>query len=168
MDNITDSLFDVKRASPSKPISIQIPFAAKRGQFIMRDPSVADSTNADRQKAKLADVYAIGVLQRDVVAGGPDLEDRAGIFPGSLERPDAVDGMTSLEALPDALECEGTDYIVTSGTGAIDGSTTLGTLLSVKGGKLYQKQTNDLALYILSARPAAKVSGNLRIYVERV
>lgn len=158
------SNFENRRPAAGRNISIKVPFASKRGIFIMRDPD----DSGDPKKAKLATGHAIGILTRDVVTGGPSTIERAGVFPGRIEQPFAVDGECSLEPLPDAYEAEGPDYVLDSGTGAIDANTAIGTKLSVVDGKTRVKQSTDEPMYVLAGKPTPETAGQVRIFCERI
>lgn len=162
------SLFEGRRPYPvtGQAPNLIIPFAAVRGTAIMRD--VTDPSLGD-----LAEAQLLGFLGRDVVEGGPTLDQRAGIWSQNggtdpeLELPDAVDTTCALE-LWDAYEAEGSDYILQSGTGYLSNETTIGTLISFVDGVARVKQTNDLAYYILTGHPTPEVDGNVRAYFERI
>jgi len=67
------------------------------------------------------------------------------------------------------IECEGSDYLVLSGTGALAGNTAVGTALSFKDGKLRQSQPDELVNYKLSANGLPPMAANaLRIRAEAV
>lgn len=83
------------------------------------------------------------------------------------ETPFTVGERGSIE-VADALEVEGTDYIVISGTGAITSGTAVDTALSFSGGKFYVAQPDDYAQYLLKGVMTEETEGNLRISVERI
>jgi hypothetical protein len=153
------SLFEIKRRSPHDNISIELDFASVRGKAIMRD------TTTPTKGALAAGVF-LGFLTRDVVDGGPTAIERAGVYPGRLEQDDDF-GQVTLE-LADAVEAEGSDYVLTSGTGALSSGTAIGTLLSFVDGKFYVAQGSDEKPFRLGKVLTEEVSGNLRIYAERV
>lgn len=161
------SLFEGRRAYPGQNISLILPLAAPRGTPIMRDTT-------DPTKGALANGRTLGFLVRDVQDGGPSVTDRAELFPGRLELPDATGGPSSLE-LFDEVEAEGPGYILLSGTGAIAANTARGTKLSFSGGRFYQAQGADIVQFVLADNSGLagtalvpEVSGNLRIRAESV
>ncbi len=167
------SLFDIRRPYPGRNISIIVPSAIKdandkvvRGKPLMRD--LTDGT-----LAALAAGQLLGFVTREVVDGGPSVIDRAQVFPGRLELPFALDQECSVE-LADAVECEGSDYVLTSGTGALSTSTSLGAELSFFDGKFYEAQSGDEILFKLADRNGSggslteETSGNVRILAERI
>lgn len=165
--------FEIRRRTEGVDrISIKLDIAANRGTPIARDES--DSTNVPPRGKLAGAVGALGFLVRDVVLGGPTLVDRAGIWPertGGGELPDMVSGTTSLDpvAAIEAFECEGEEFLVLSGTGALSSGTAIETKLAFNGGKLRVAQSADTAQYKLSAKPAVQEAANtLRILAERI
>lgn len=152
------SNFQIRRLSPHSRVSINIPFAAPRGTAIQVDTTTPAN-------GALATADYVGFLTRDVVAS-LDVSERA-IWPGRLELPTLVGEQATLERA-DAIEVEGADYIVLSGTGAITGGTTLGTELSFAGGKLRQKQASDRAIFKLREFVTPLTGGNLRLFAEAI
>lgn len=152
------ALFEVKRPYPGQRISLVYESAAKRGVAIQ-----ADTTTPS--KGALATGDYLGFLTRDVVAT-LDVAERA-VWPGRLELPFIAGGQVSIERA-DAIEAEGTDYLVTSGTGALAAETSLGTDLSFASGKLRVKQSGDRAVFKLREVQTPEVAGNLRIFAEAI
>jgi len=109
----------------------------------------------------------LGFVDRDVVTGGPSVVDRAGLFPGRIELPYTTGLECTLEQA-DAVEAEGSNYLVLSGTGAISSGTAINTKLSFSGGKFYVAQTNDTAYYLLAGLPTPETAGNVRIFATRI
>lgn len=161
------NLFEIKRRSNKPPVPMKAPVAAApRGLAIMVDPN--DTTDDFPKQGIAAAAFALGFLPKDVTADGASLTERIGVFPGRIELEAKVGDEIDLDPLPEAYECEGSQYILTSGTGAITSGTALGTLISFVDGKARVKQTNDVAQYSLQGKPAAEVNGNLRLYLERL
>lgn len=168
------SKFEIVRPEPDskRNVSIKVPVALltggilPRGTFLMRD--TADT--ADPKQAALATALAIGCLTRDVLTSGVSVIERAGVFPGRLEQADQADQQCSLRPLPEAIEVEGSDYIILSGagTGYIDANTAINTALSFLNGKIRVAQTNDVKVYNLSGKPTAETSGNIRSFCEKL
>lgn len=155
------SLFDGKRRSPHQNISITATVAAVRGTAYMRDNTTPDN-------GILATGRLLGFLARDVVAGGPTTEQRAETWGPELELPDALNGPTTLE-LFDAIECEGADYILGSGTGQIVTGTTVPQICSFVNGKFRIAQAGDDNLFrLVRNNITPEVTGNLRCYFEKI
>lgn len=152
------SLFQVTRPYPGQRISLKMTFAAKRGTAIQADTTTPAN-------GALATGDYLGFLTRDVVAS-LDVTERV-IWPGRLELPTLVNEQASLERA-DAIEAEGNDYVVNSGTGALASNTTLGSELSFVNGKFRLKQSSDRAVFRLREVLTAEVSGNLRIAAEAI
>ena len=68
----------------------------------------------------------------------------------------------------EALELEGDDYILGSGTGAITADTAAETILSFISGKIYVAQSTDWACFRLVKQMTAVNGGACRIYVESI
>lgn len=159
--------FEIIRYSEAPPISISCPLAALRGTAIMRDSGQA--TPLDRPQAKLANGAAIGFLKRDVVIGGPTIIERADLWPGHAENPDAVSGVVTLDPPYEAFEAEGPNYLVLSGTGALTSSTPVDSYISFSGGKAYVAQSGDTSQYRLGAiLQNTNTPGALRCLFERI
>lgn len=148
----------ITRRSPHSNVSLVIPFAAKAGTFVMVDTTTPAN-------AALGSGDAIGVLTRDVVSD-LTVTERA-VWPGRLELPFIVGQQGSVERL-DAFEAEGTDHLVTSGTGALASNTALGTKLSVYGGKVRVAQTGDREMFRLREILTPEEAGALRIAAEAI
>lgn len=155
------SEFIIRRPYPGYRKSIIIPFATVRGKAIMVDP-------ADPTKGKLAESALAGFVTRDVRDGGPDVMDRAQVFPGRLELPFAKDQECTLE-LADAVECEGDEYVLQAGTGAITSATPINTKLSFVDGKFRASQVGDIDYFLLTKLPTPELDpANTRLYAERI
>jgi hypothetical protein len=61
------------------------------------------------------------------------------------------------------IEAEGTDLLLTSGTGALASNTAEGTVCSFKGGKFYEAQTGDLGQFRVVAQMTPITAGQVRI-----
>jgi hypothetical protein len=114
----------------------------------------------------------IGHLTRFVRVGGLTLADRVfGVTsdtPVGVESPFVAGQEVSIQKARE-IECEGSDYLVLSGTGALAGNTAVGTALSFKDGKLRQSQPDELVNYKLSANGLPPMAANaLRIRAEAV
>jgi hypothetical protein len=84
------------------------------------------------------------------------------------ETPFEVSKPGSIE-FAEAIEVEGTDYILTSGTGQITADTTAGTKLSFdSSGKFIEAQAADYAQFMLVAQMTPVTTGNVRIYIEAI
>lgn len=158
--------FEVIRHADAPPISILIDFEASAGMAITRDTGASAS---DRPKGVLANTAAIGFLKRFIVNGGPPLTERADLWPGHAELPDAMGGMTTLDPLYEAYEAEGEEFLLLSGTGKLQASTPVGTLISFKNGKAYIAQSGDVPQYKLGGIMTTTVDdGAVRCLFERI
>jgi hypothetical protein len=111
----------------------------------------------------------IGHLTRRVVVGGLSLADRVfgvtSAAPVGLESPFS-DGLEVTVERAEEAEMEGTDYLWTSGTGAISASTPVPSSLSYLNGRLRVAQANEIVNYTLMANNLTPLtSGALRIRV---
>lgn len=163
------SLFEIRRKTPGNNISRTYPNAAKRG--LPLGAHASDVNASAIGTGATAGGSFLGFLTRDVQVGGPTLDQR--IFP-LLELPFTAGGEVSLEKAEE-IECEGSDYIVTTAlaTGVIDGTVAIGTQLSLNAAGLwYVKQATDKALGVLTGNSAVGSStlvseaGGIRIRVE--
>ena len=107
-----------------------------------------------------------GHLQRAVVSDGATLEER--VFNNGMEYAYEMGGQCSVRDAV-VIEAEGDDLLVTSGTGALSDSTSVGTALSFNDGKLRVAQAGDETFYrVAAADLTPQVSGNVRIRARRV
>ena len=158
--------FEIRRGYPGNNISRKYASAAVRGLALGAHAS-------DPESAALAGgTNFIGFLTRAVQVGGPVLADH--VYPGRLELPfNAGDEVSLCKA--DEVELEdkllvgtATTRLVTSGTGAISTSTSVGAELSFTSGKVYVKQSGDITYYTLSAQLTPETAGQVRILAEKV
>lgn len=159
------NFFEIRRRAPHRNVSVIIDdpsgvgaagdIVVYRGTAIMRD-----DTNPTKGAPASPNVSGgvgqalLGFVTRNVVVGGPTVIQRAQLFGDTplikeLELPFAAGQEASIEHA-DAYVAEGDAYIVGSGTGAITGSTPLGTRCSFKDGKTYVAQSGDDVLYVLA------------------
>lgn len=89
------------------------------------------------------------------------------LFNQGLESPFLAGDFGSIEVLT-ALEVESDAYIMSSGTGAVDVNTSVGTKLSFKEGRFYVAQTGDLAQFEVKAQLTPETAGQTRISIESV
>ncbi len=113
----------------------------------------------------------IGHLTRQVRVGGLTITDRVfGVTsdtPVGVEAPFTSGQEVSVEKAKE-IELEGSDYLVTSGTGAIASDTAVGSPLSYYNGKLRQTQTDEVVNYRISANGLTPMkAGALRIRCEK-
>lgn len=163
-----------------KPIEVRcgiLDVAAKYGQPV--GAGLGDS-DADSEYFRLADTQGgarnfLGLLTRDVVAGGPTYYERmtgqrnfpneAGTAgPSGMELPDKVGGVTTCQ-MPEELEAEGSTYLLTSGTGKLDAAgvdaTTPGvTEVGIVNGKYRIKQSGDAAVGVITAKGLTPVNSD--------
>lgn len=105
-----------------------------------------------------------GFLTRAVTLTGPVLTDI--VFAGTrAEGPFKAGEEVSLEQSDEAQI--GAALCVSSGTGAISGSTAVDTALSFSGGKVYVAQSGDFIRYKLAAQLDAVDGEAFRIRIER-
>lgn len=139
---MASSYFNPLRRSPSAHISIIIDDDALRGTAFMIDTT-------DGTKAIPAQNKAMGFLFRDVTTLTDDEKlirrtQAWGDAPpvAELELPDEPGGSCTLEKL-EKFECEGPDFVLTTGTGAMTGSESPGDKISFMYGKIRQLQGSD-------------------------
>jgi hypothetical protein len=181
------TLFEIRRRHLGDPISVQFPAGyvspLVQGQLIYPRGTAVGGAGAGPGAAVQdwnSGVPAsgsgafLGFLTRDVVDQGPTLFE-VDIPTNPLALPFTA-GLEVTVEKGEAVECEGTQYICTSGTGAIYAGTPLGTRLSFDGlGRFYVAQSGDNAYYSLRANsgspgnyPTPLVAGNLRIMAEMI
>ena len=136
---------------------------------------------------RLADTQAgsrnfLGLLTRDVVSGGPTFVERmtgvrnapneagtAGM--AGLELPDKVGGYTTAR-MPEEIEAEGSEFLLTSGTGKLDAagqSTAIPgtTEIAIVNGKYRIKQAGDGAVGVITAKGLDDQDGTtLRVRIK--
>lgn len=165
-------LFVIRRSRPGVNVSGVLPNAA----FSMGTALKITSKDADtgENTFSLATGLADGFVTRDVrqSTGSTDAElvnMAMGLTAGDSgnEMPFTAGKSGTIE-FADAIEVEGVDFILTSGTGLINGSTAADTKLSFYNGKFYVAQTNDIAQFRVVAQMTPYVAGNVRIYVEAI
>ena len=120
-----------------------------------------------------------GFLAKEVTAAGPTFEKMTLGYPNN---PAKYGDKATLKALPDGslIEVEGeptiivtatpttygTHLLVTSGTGAISGTTAQDTRLSFKNGRWYEAQVGDFVFGVLRRQLTPKTALNIRIEIE--
>jgi hypothetical protein len=115
-----------------------------------------------------ADGFCMKAIREDSTAiGRTDTEQLYGLAPDDSggQIPYRAGFHGSIE-MAEALEVEGSDYIVSTGTGAIYAGTAADTLLSFTAGKFCQVQSTQRAQYRLVAQLTPNTSGAVRISVE--
>ena len=160
------SLFEITRRDPSMNASAKYADAAKRG-FALGDHATDPESFDVAQHNNF-----VGHLTRNVNVGGLTLTDRVfGVTsdtPVGVEAPFTAGQEVSLEKARE-IECEGSDYLVLSGTGALSNATAVPSNLSFKDGKLRLSQNGELVNYTLTANNLTpNTDGNLRIRAEKV
>jgi hypothetical protein len=139
-------------------------FLAPRGLGVEVDPS-------DEDKLILANTAAGFVLERDIVGNTTDAEVDARlletIMPTGFTKPYVLGATVSARRVT-RMQLEGADVLLTSGTGALSGSTTAGTQLGYANGRLRVAQTGDEVAYIVRRNLDPEDSANtFRLEVER-
>jgi hypothetical protein len=111
----------------------------------------------------------IGHLTRRVVQGGLTLSDRVfgvtSAAPVGLESPFSDGDAVTVERAEE-IECEGPNYLMLSGTGAVSSGTTVPQSLSFFTGRLRVAQAGDVVVYTLTANnltPTDDGNNDLRI-----
>lgn len=149
------NFWEIRRRSPHRNVSVIVDSACPRGTAIMRDVNnPTKGVPASTSESGGVGAALLGFLTRAVVDGGPTIIQRAQLFGDTplikeLELPFASGQECSLEHA-DAFVCEGSANMVGSGTGAITGSTPLGTRCSFYGGRVRVAQSGDDVLYVLA------------------
>ena len=141
-----------------------------------------DLEPSDTTRARLANGRALGFLSMNVTTSGMSLEKLIMEYePKTAESGQKV----TLEQVPVGGEIEveaptGQAYnatstssapvlMVTTGTGALSASTTIGTKVSFKNGRLYEAQSGDMEEFeVLDAAVTPITSGNIRIRFRRI
>jgi hypothetical protein len=141
-----------------------IAFTAPRGFGMQVDP-------ADEGKLIAANGVSGFQLERDVVGDTTDAEVNARlletILPTGFAKP-YVKGATVSARRVTRMQAEGNDVILTSGTGAVSGSTPINAKLGYKNGKLYVAQSGDEVAWIVRRQLTAEDSANaFRLELER-
>lgn len=175
------TLFEIRRRHLGDPMSRMFPagyVSLGTGLTIYPRGTAVGSAGANSSVQDIASGVPasgsnfLGFLTRDVVDNGPTLSEI--ILPTNpLALPFTAGDECSLEKAEE-VECEGTLYIKTSGTGAITSSTAIGTNLSFDGlGRFYVAQSGDTAFFELTGNsglpgngPVPTVVNNLRILAE--
>jgi hypothetical protein len=160
------SLFEITRRNPSVNASAKYASDAVRG-FALGAHGADPESFAPAQHNNF-----IGHLTRRVVTGGLSIVDRVfGVTsdtPVGVEAPFTTGQEVSVEKAHE-IECEGSDYLVLSGTGAISNATPVPSNLSFKDGKLRLTQAGELTHYLLTANNLTpNTAGNLRLRAEKV
>lgn len=160
------SLFEITRRDPSINASAKYPSDAVRGFALGADGIDPESFAAAQHN------NFIGHLTRRVVTGGLSIVDRVfGVTsdtPVGVEAPFTTGQEVTVEKAHE-IECEGSDYLVLSGTGAISNATPVPSNLSFKDGKLRLSQAGELVNYLLTANNLTpNTAGNLRLRAEKV
>lgn len=133
-----------------------VPAIAVRGTGYQVDPT-------DASKLILADKTSGHQLERDVVAA-LTLADIA--FPEGYIKPYVVGATVSARRVT-RMEIEGSDVILTSGTGAVSGATAVNTALSYSAGRLRVAQGGDETAFIIREQLTAEDPANFRLLLER-
>ncbi len=139
---MANSDFQIRRPSPHEARSLVVPSAMTRWTAVQIDTTTPANAAA-------ANGSFVGFCTYEVTTDGPAVTDFMWP-PGQLE-PEVKAGATLTIIDADEVECEGTDHILLSGTGALSASTAEGTLLSFSNGKFYETQSGDTSYYELVA-----------------
>lgn len=137
--------------------------AAPRGFGLMKDPTDLD---------KLIPCTGIAGFQmeRDSVGVTTDAENNARLLeatlPADFSKPYSVGAHISARRVT-RMELEGSDLILTSGTGLVSSGTAANTALGYSAGRLRVKQGSDEIAFILRAQITPEDPANFRILVER-
>lgn len=172
----TSTLFEIRRAGPGGTISGTLPATA----MVLGTALEITAKDADTgiNTFSLASGRADGFVTKDVrtteglnaeeIAFGLNGYTTSGGSTGEAMTPFTVSKPGSVDSLPLELEVEGSDHILGSGTGAITTNTAADTILSFTNGKFYVAQSTDWAQYRLVKQMTPTVSGNTRIYVQKI
>lgn len=158
---MANSDFQIRRPSPHEARSLVIPSAMTRWTAVQIDTTTPAN-------AAVAAGNFVGFCSYEVTDDGPAITDFMWP-PGQLE-PEVKTGQTVTIIDADEIECEGTDYILLSGTGALSASSAEGTALSFVGGKFREKQSSDTAYFTLTAVSTTVVNSenSFRITAVRI
>ncbi len=160
------SLFEILRRDPSINASGKYAADAPRGLALGAHATDPESFALAQHN------NFIGHLTRRVVTGGLTITDRflgvTSAEPVGVESPFKVGEEVSVEKAHE-IEAEGSDYLVTSGTGALTAGTSIPNPCSFKDGKLRLTQGGEIANYMLTAVALTpNTAGNLRCRFEKV
>ncbi len=159
------NLIRIRRRHDGQAIVGKVNFAAPYGLFVQYDET--DFATPSLKKATGTRAFS---LMRDVVAQADLLSilEQSQLYPNSqpVRNPvligDAVSASRILEA-----EIEGAGLLLTSGTGALTGSTAVNAELSTKDGMLRAKQSGEEVAGWVRAQMTAEDTGNaFRLLVE--
>lgn len=163
------SNFEIRRSAPGTISGILPAIAYPVGKPLMRS-----STDADTGEVTfaLASGRCDGFMTRasrvpDEGSNGNPRTAEEQLMGFGLETPFTAGRQGSLE-MADLVEVEGDDYIMSSGTGAVDENTPVNTKLSFKEGRFYEAQTGDFAQFRLAAQMTPETSGETRIRAEKI
>lgn len=166
-----NTTFDIVRGHPGFPQSGTLNFAADRGMPMGAAIGDSSASAADDNSFELAGWTTagqnfLGFLERDCTVAGPTLADH--VYPGRLELPYKVGQKVTLIKAA-AVEAEGLDRIMTSGTGLLSSSTAVGTKISFRAGKFAAAQSGEIAYFTLAANNLTpSEAGALRMRFEAV
>lgn len=163
------SNFEILRSKPGTISGVLPSTAYPVGKPLMR--SAIDADTGARTLA-LASGRCDGFMTRasrepsEGVTGNPRTAEEQ-LMGFGLETPFTAGREGSIE-MADELEVEGDDYIMSSGTGAVDTNTAANVKLSFTQGRFYVAQTGDFAQFRVAAQLTPETSGATRIRVERI
>ena len=166
------SNFEIVRAYPGRQQSGVLNFAASRGTPLGALTTDTSASAAAANSFELAGANGnygqnfLGFLERDCTVAGPTLADH--IYPNRLELPYKVGTEVSVIKAA-AVEAEGTDFLLTSGTGALTTSTAVGTKISFRNGKFSAAQSGEIAYFTVAANNLTPYTASaLRMRFEAV
>lgn len=178
------TLFEIRRRHLGDPISKLFPAGYVspnvQGQLIYPRGTAVGTAGTGGSTPDIASGIPasgsnfLGFLTRDVVDQGPTLIEI--MLPTNPLALPFTAGLECTLEKAEEVEAEGTQYLCTSGTGAITSATAIGTKLSFDGqGRFYQAQSGDNAYYQLTGNsglpgngPTPSIAGNLRILAEMI
>ncbi len=116
----------------------------------------------------------LGFLTRNVTTAGPGLLEAFDVLTTDSSNPTALENVfkagdeVSVEKA-DAVEAEGSQFLLASGTGGgINLYTAVGSELSFVDGKFRVAQSGDTAYFTLACHLTPDVAGNVRIRAEAI
>ena len=133
------NLFRVRRRFDGQGISGIANFLAPEGLLVNYNPADPATVGSTRTLTPANGIKGFA-LMRAIVQSIP-LDNF--VFPRSvIKNQDVIGGAVTASKILEA-EYEGPGLVAYSGTGAIDGTTAVGTALGINAGQLRVKQTND-------------------------
>lgn len=165
-----NSNFEIRRNRLTGTISGTLPATAMPvGTALMISAKDADTgVNTFALASGRVDGFVTKEVRVGVGLTATELAYGLNTYPsGEFSTPYTAGNPGSIEPA-EAIEIEGSDYIIGSGTGAITNATAAETEISFYSGKARVAQTNDYVQFRLAKQMTPVNGGNCRLYLEAV